>query len=232
MTSPFSEADCVRRMRRSTAAARSFGSGGLTRNSWMPARMARSITFGLLLRGGADDGGVALTTNLPLEGRQLQVGDTVEREDHEVDVLLAKLIDRLGHGFQLMDLREPKPGEHLRRLFVRSGRASNKQCLSCHISSSIAPLDALRLALLVGRQTLFQRLESWLRGIRLEPHDVLGTRPERIDDGRCHNHDQLGLVLLEPGARKELTQDRNVFEQRDAGLDTLIRVREQTPIRN
>ena len=36
----------VRRMRRSTAAARSFGSGGLTRNSWMPARIARSIMLG------------------------------------------------------------------------------------------------------------------------------------------------------------------------------------------
>ncbi len=101
----------------------------------MPARMARSITSGSCFGCGADDRRVALTTNLPLERGQLKIGDAVEREDHEIDVLLAKLIDRRLHVIHTVEFREPEPGEHLRRRLFRSGRATNEQCLSCHICS-------------------------------------------------------------------------------------------------
>ena len=61
----------------------------------MPARIARSIISGSCFGRRANDGRVPLATDLPLERRQLKIGDAVEREDHEVDVLLAKMIDRL-----------------------------------------------------------------------------------------------------------------------------------------
>ena len=49
-------------------------------------------------------------------------------------MLLAKVLDRRGDGHPtLMEFREAEPGEDFHRRLFRSSRATNEQCLTCHI---------------------------------------------------------------------------------------------------
>ena len=75
------DACCVRRMSRSTAAARSFGSGGRDEELLDAGAHRAEHDLGLRFRRRSNDGRIALATNLPLERRQLEVGNAVERHE-------------------------------------------------------------------------------------------------------------------------------------------------------
>ena len=88
--------------------------------------------FRISLRRGPDDRGVPLSPDLTLEGSQLQVGHAIERDDREVDVLLAKVLDGRVHVIHSVEFRETEPRENFRREFFGSSRATYQQRLTCH----------------------------------------------------------------------------------------------------
>src|SRR5512141_1579893 len=209
-SSPFATSEVIRRMRRSTAPASSSEGGGATRNSCTPARIARRSRFASV------EGPVAMTERF---GSFLISRSSARRSIGPMSC--TGRITRSNWSSRIRAIALSRSGtcaagrkpNRARTASTSPGwpaafpTTSARRCIRVEAS----PNDR-RWRLVRRLKFVFDRVACRQRSVRQQPQNVLRTRIARIYQDRRYHYEQLALVVLPSGARKELTKDGNIHE--------------------